>query len=191
MSSPPQQPEETPAQPVRAEKVDMPTLAPAASDLPRGWAGWGEVAPGRTLFLWVDGSSAAFFAWLTPGRGCVALQDVQDAGEQGVGNGASGALVCQVRVLKDGEQPDSLLEISYRPGLTVGELVLEIADYANGRLGMCFDDPKGGSLTPVIPDDYRDRAEVRGRCPPHTTAQLPPPPRFPPTQMPRCVRCNG
>ena len=177
MSSPPQQPEETPAQPARAEKVDMPTLAPAASDLPRGWAGWGEVAPGRTLFLWVDGSSAVLFGWLTPGRGCVALQDVQDAGEQGVGNGASGALVCHVRVLKDGEQPDSLLEINAGPGLTVGELVSEVANFANGKLGMCFDDPKqGASLTPVIPDDYRDRSEVRERCPPHTTAQLPPAP---------------
>lgn len=160
MSGPPQQPEETPAQPARAEKVDIPTLAPAASELPRGWAGWGGGCAGRTLFLWVNGSSAAFFAWLTPGRGCVALQDVQDAGEQGVGNGASDALVCQVCVLKKGEQPDSNLEIDFPPGLQVGKLVFEVERFADGKLGMRFDD-EGGSLIPVIPDDYRDRPEVR------------------------------
>ena len=162
MSSPPPQPEETPAQPARAEQFNVPTLAPAASVIPRGQAGRGEGCAGRTFFLWVDRQSAAFFAWLTPGRGCVALQDAQDAGEQGVGDGASDAVVCQVRVRKDGQQPNGLLKIIGGPDLLVGKLLELVQTATNGKLGMRFDHPTNpGSLAPVIPDDYSGSFDVR------------------------------
>ena len=149
MSGPPQQPEKSPAEPAAAEKIDVPTLAPAASEL-------SHVGVGRGM----DCSCPHFFI-LTCSR-VTAIYSPQGRDMSVALQSAGARLVCQVRVRKDGEQPTGLLQIHAEADLKVDKLLEMVQASVNRKLGMDFKDPtRPGRLTPCIPEDHAGFVGVR------------------------------